>query len=356
MICKTKSLTFLLLACLFSTQLVAQDTAMPVIVTAVAERTLNSDIQALGTLQANETAHLASPVSDIISRIHFVDGQRVEAGEVLVELTNHEQIAELEEARVALADAERQLQRTRQLVESSFVSAQELDGRQREFELTQARLRAVEARLKDRLIKAPFAGVMGLRQISIGTLLSTGSPLATLLDDSVMKLDFSIPETLMAQVRSGLGVTATAAAFPERTFSGTIVSLDNRVDPVTRSIRVRARLDNEARLLRSGMLMRVSVASAPRQALVIPEGALLPLGDKQFVMQIEGAVDSPSVQRVRVEIGERLPGLVEITSGLSSGDRVVTHGAFRLSSGQPVRIKAELAAGESVQSALRDTK
>ena len=127
MICKTKSLTFLLLACLFSTQLVAQDTAMPVIVTAVAERTLNSDIQALGTLQANETAHLASPVSDIISRIHFVDGQRVEAGEVLVELTNHEQIAELEEARVALADAERQLQRTRQLVESSFVSAFFLD-------------------------------------------------------------------------------------------------------------------------------------------------------------------------------------------------------------------------------------
>ena len=353
LILNNKSLSFLLLVCLLPTQLAAQDAGLPVIVSSVEERTLNSDIQALGTLQANETAHLASPVSDIISRIHFADGQRVAAGEVLVELTNHEQVAELEEARVAVADAERQLQRTRQLVESSFVSAQELDGRRREFELTQARLRAVEARLKDRLIKAPFAGVMGFRQISIGTLLSAGSPVATLLDDSVMKLDFSIPETLMAQVRPELDVTASAAAFPERTFNGTIVSLDNRVDPVTRSIRVRALLDNDARLLRSGMLMRVSVASAPRQALVIPEGALLPLGDKQFVMRIEGPAESPSVQRLRVEIGERLPGLVEITSGLAKGDRVVTHGAFRLASGQTVRIKAELGAGESVQPALK---
>lgn len=354
---KRNSGFFWLLACLFSTVLHAQEAAtpvpaMPVIVAPVEERTLNSDIQALGTLQANETAHLTSHISAIISRIHFDDGQRVKTGEVLVELTNREQLAELEEARVALDDAKRQLQRTKKLVDNRFVSAQELDGRQREFEVTQARLGAVEARLADRLIKAPFAGVVGLRQVSIGTLLSPGTPVATLLDDSVMKLDFSIPETRMAQLRQGLGIIATASAFPGRTFAGTIVSLDNRVDPITRAIRVRAELDNEARLLRSGMLMSISVASAPRQTLVIPEEALVPLGDKQFVMRLEGPAGAPHAQRVRVEIGERLPGIVEITSGLLLGERVITHGGFRLASGQPVRIKAEVAAGESVRPAL----
>lgn len=349
---KKKNIIFFFLACLFPTSLAAQDAPLPVIVAPVEERTLNSDIQALGTLQANETAHLTSHISAIISRIHFDDGQRVKAGEVLVELTNHEQVAELEEARVALADAERQLQRTKKLVDNRFVSAQELDGRQREFEVTQARLNAVEARLADRLIKAPFAGVVGLRQISIGTLLSPGTQVTTLLDDSVMKLDFSIPETLMAQLRPGLGILATAAAFPGRTFVGNIVSLDNRVDPVTRAIRVRAILNNRERVLRSGMLMSVSVASAPRQTLVIPEEALLPLGDKQFVMRLEGSADAPYAQRVRVEIGERLPGIVEITSGLAIDEQVVTHGGFRLASGQPVRIKAEVAAGESVRAAL----
>ncbi|SDR74634.1 membrane fusion protein, multidrug efflux system [Halopseudomonas sabulinigri] len=352
MFSKNKNNLVALLFGFFSPLAVAQVARLPVIVAAVEERTLNSDIQALGTLQANESAQLTSPISATISRIHFDDGQRVAAGEVLVELTNREQVAELEEARVALDDARRQLQRTRQLVDNKFVSAQELDGRQREFEVAQARLGAVEARLADRLIKAPFAGVLGLRQISIGTLLSPGMPVATLLDDSVMKLDFSIPETRMAQLRPGLGIIAVASAFPERSFIGSIVSLDNRVDPITRAIRVRAELDNEERLLRAGMLMSVSVASAPRQTLVIPEEALLPLGDKQFVMRIEGSSGALHAQSVRVAIGERLPGLVEITSGLALGERVVTHGGFRLVSGQPVLIKAEVAAGESVRPAL----
>lgn len=352
MFCKKNTSVFSLWVCLFSPALWAQSAALPVIVATVEERTLNSDIQALGTLQANETAYLTSHISAIISRIHFDDGQRVKAGEVMVELTNHEQLAELEEARVALDDAQRQLQRTKKLVDNRFVSAQELDGRQREFEVTQARLGAVEARLADRLIKAPFAGVVGLRQVSIGTLLSPGTSVVTLLDDSVMKLDFSIPETRMAQLRPGLGIIATAGAFPGRTFAGTLVSLDNRVDPVTRSIRVRAQLDNEARLLRSGMLMTVNVASAPRQAMVIPEEALLPQGEKQFVMRLEGSAEAPFSQQVRVQIGERLPGLVEVTAGLILGEQVVTHGGFRLASGQPVSIKAEVAAGEPVRPAL----
>ncbi|MEH6564447.1 MAG: efflux RND transporter periplasmic adaptor subunit [Halopseudomonas sp.] len=352
MFVKEKGFLAALVISLLPTLVAAQEARFPVIVASVEERTLNSDIHALGTLQAKETAQLASPISAIISRINFDDGQRVQAGQVLVELTNNEQLAELDEARVAQDDAERQLQRSRQLVDKGFVSSQELDLRQREFELAQARLGAVEARLADRLIKAPFAGVVGLRQVSVGSLLSPGTPVATLLDDSLMKLDFSIPETRMGQLRPGLGVLATASAFPGQTFSGAVVSLDNRVDPVTRAILVRAHLDNPGRILRSGMLMSVNVASAPRQTLVIPEEALLPSADKQFVMRLEGPVEAPHAQRVRVEIGERLPGVVEIVSGLQLGDRVVTHGGFRIASGQAVRIKAEVAAGDPVRSAL----
>jgi len=323
-----------------------------VIVSTLESRALDTRVEAIGTLQANETAVVTSIISDVISRIHFTDGQRVAAGDLLVELNSREQQAQLEEARIASSDAERQLQRARQLVENRFVSDQELDDRQREAEIARARLRAAEARLADRQIRAPFDSVVGLREVSVGTLLTPGMAITRLHDDSRMKLDFSVPEALLHAMQPGLQIAAGTAAWPGEQFAGEISVVDTRVEQQTRSVRVRAMLDNADGRLRPGMLMSVRIATQPREALMLPEEALLPIGRRQFVMRLQAAETGLVVERVEVHTGMRLPGEVEILGGLQAGDQVVTHGAFRLRPGQPVSILQELKAGDSPADAL----
>lgn len=324
-----------------------QQPPLPVIAVKAETRQIANPIEALGTLNANETAVVSANITATISRIRFEDGQRVKEGDVLVELTNREQLAQLREAEVSLADAERQLARARQLVESRVLSRQELDDRTRTVDIARAQLQAVQARLADRLIRAPFDSVVGLRQVSVGTLVTPGMPVATLHDDSVMKLDFSVPETLMAQIAPGQQLAATSRAYGDEPFRGEVASLDNEVDPVTRSIRVRALIDNANSRLKPGMLMTVDLRSELREAVIIPEEALLPLGRNQFVMIVEAQDDGFVARRQQVQTGLRQPGLVEITEGLDSGERVVTHGNFRLQPGQAISIKAELDPGES---------
>lgn len=341
-----------IMASVWSLAPLAQQPPLPVIAVTAESRQIANPIEALGTLNANETAVVSANITATISRVRFEDGQRVKDGDVLVELTNREQLAQLREAEVSLADAERQLARARQLVESRVLSRQELDDRTRAVDIARAQLQAVQARLADRLIEAPFDSVVGLRQVSVGTLVTPGMPVATLHDDSVMKLDFSIPETLMAQIAPGQELVATSRAFGTEQFKGEVASLDNEVDPVTRSIRVRALIDNADGRLKPGMLMTVDLRSEPRQAVVIPEEALLPLGRDQFVMVVEGADGEFVARRQQVQTGLRQPGLVEIIEGLAAGERVVTHGNFRLQPGQAISIKAELEPGESPRAVI----
>lgn len=327
------------LGCMLALPAQAQQVALQVSAEPVREVRLASRIEALGTLYANETAVLAANLTETISQINFSDGQRVKAGDILVSLTNREQLAQLDEARTGATDAERQLERARQLIASQHLSRQELDDRTREYRIAQARLRAVEARLADRLIRAPFDSVVGLRQVSVGTLLTPGMPVATLHDDSVMKLDFTVPELKLAQIRPGQRIVATSRAFPEDMFEGEISVLDNEVDPVTRAIRARALLPNPDGVLRPGMLMSVMVEGEQRQALVIPEAALLPLGKQQFVMVVTERDGETVAGRLEVVIGERSAGMVEVQEGLSSGQQVITHGNFRVSPGQKIQVK-----------------
>lgn len=329
-----------LLASLFAAQAVAQPAPFQVSAEPVRELRIASRISALGTLYANETAVLAANLTETIAEVNFADGQRVKKGDVLVALTNREQLAQLDEARTAVNDAQRQLERARQLIASNHLSRQELDDRTREHNIAKARLRAVEARLADRLIRAPFDSVVGLRQVSVGTLLTPGMPVATLHDDSVMKLDFTVPELRLAQLQPGQRVVAASRAFPDEQFEGQISVLDNEVDPVTRAIRVRALMPNPDGLLRPGMLMSVLVEGEQRQALVIPEGALLPLGRQQFVMVVSEREGKTVAGRLEVTIGERSAGMVEVVEGLSEGQLVITHGNFRVSPGQPIEVKA----------------
>lgn len=313
---------------------------VPVIVVEARSDRFVDRVEALGTLRANETVILTAPVTDTISAIRFEDGQRVEAGTVLAELTSREERAQLEEARASLDEATRQYERVKPLARRGSTPKSILDERRRQYETAKARLSAIEARLKDRLITAPFAGVVGLRTISVGALVAPGDPITRLSDDSVLKLDFTVPATYLADLRVGLPIVAKARALGDRTFEGTVSSLDARVDPATRSIMVRAVLPNSDRALKPGLLMAIELHKNPRQAVVVAEEALIPLGRDHYVLVVDRSGETPIAKRRRVEVGVRRPGEVEILTGITAGELVVTHGTLRVRPGQPVSITA----------------
>ena len=330
----------LLLACvtLLNGITLAADPPPPGVVVAPVRLVEFADrIEALGTLSANESVDLTATVTETISAIHFDDGDRVEKDQVLIEMTNREQRAQMEEARSTSNEAYRQYQRIKSLAADGTAAESLLDERKRQWETARARLATIESRLADRLIKAPFAGILGLRDLSVGALVEPGDLITTLDDDRIMKLEFPLSATYLEVLRPGLGVSATSRAFAGRDFTGNVKSVDSRIDPVTRSIRVRALLPNPEYLLKPGMLMHVELLKNPRQALIIPEEALQPLGEQQFVFVV--TADS-TIEKREVRIGGRRPGLVEVVAGLVAGEQVVTHGHMRIRPGGAVTITA----------------
>ncbi len=310
-----------------------------VFVALVAPQQFVDRIEALGTLRANESVALTATVTETISEIHFDDGDRVAANKILVQMSSAEEQALLEEARVTAAEARRQYERVKSLESSGTAAKSQLDERLREWEAGRARVAAIESRLADRVVRAPFSGVVGLRNISVGALVEPGDVITTLDDDSRMKLDMPVPETYLHVLRPGLAIEATTRAYGERMFRGEVRSVGSRVDPVTRSVTVRAVLPNPDRLLKPGMLMSAALLRNPRQSLAIPEQALLAEGEKHFVLAVESQ-DGNHAQKRAVHIGARKPGVVEILDGLRAGDRVITEGAIKLRSGQSVKIIA----------------
>lgn len=315
--------------------------AAEVIVAPATRTSLSDPVEALGTLRAKEMAEITASITETISEIRFSDGERVQAGQVLAALTNREQLAELAAAEADLQEAQRQYDRILDLAERGQESRAMLDQRRRELETAQARLAAVEARLSDRLITAPFDGVLGLRNVSVGSLMTPGRILTTIVDDTATQVDFAVPELLMAAVHPGLGLEARTRAWPDEVFRGEVISLSNSVDPVTRAFQVRAELPNPQGLLRPGMLMSVIVAGRQREAIVVPEEAILSRGRSHHVFVVETGSEGARAHRRVVELGRRLPGQVEIKHGLVGGERVVIHGGFRLADGQAVNVRAE---------------
>ena len=265
----------------------------------------------------------------------------VSPGQVLVEMTSREESALLEEARFNADEAKKQLDRVRELTKRGAASQSLLDQRVREFEAARARYNATESRLKDLVLLAPFSGVVGLREVSVGALVSPGNQITTLNDDSKMKLDFTVPAIYLRSVSVGLPIVAKSGDLGNKVFQGEVFSIDNQIDEVTRSIKVRALLDNKDHELKQGMLMLVDLKAASRDALVISESALVPLGSNNFVFVVKEEGGNMIVDRRQIVIGERLAGSVEVLSGLSAGDKLVTHGLQKIRQGQKVSILGE---------------
>jgi membrane fusion protein (multidrug efflux system) len=302
-------------------------------------QTFANRVEAIGTLEPNERADLTLSASDRVTAVYFEDGERVKAGKTLISLAQREQTALVEAAEAQLAQANQDLARLEPLAAQGAVSQSEVEVARRNSNAAAAQLRAVQSRQRDRVLVAPFDGVLGFRQVSVGSFVRPGDVVATLIDDSVMRLDFAVPSIFLTSLKSGLEIEARSADLPGRTFKGKVSSIDNMIDPVTRSVRVRAIIPNEDGILKAGMFVAVTLLADPRQTLSVPEVALQPVGPETFVWAVSETAQGPIANRVKVQVGLRQDGRVEILSGLESGQKVVTEGALRLREGAAMIVR-----------------
>jgi len=317
-----------------------QQAEVPVYVAPVVQSEFVDTVEALGTLKANENVSLAATVTELVTAVNFTDGQRVITGDVLIQMDDTEEIALLEEEQSRVDEAQRQVDRFKPLISRGSVSELTYDQSVGALSAAKARLRAVQSRIDQRKIVAPFDGVVGLRNTSVGALLQPGSVVTTIDDDSVMNLDFAVPEVFLQSLVPGLKISATTSAFPDRTYIGEVASVSTRVDPITRSIVVRARIDNADRSLKPGLLMRVTLKRSPRQANVLQEEGIIADGRRNFVLVAVEKDGHIIAERREVQIGARRKGEVEILEGLVSGDLVVTHGTLKARDGSALNVLA----------------
>lgn len=314
----------------------ARGGATPASVTLAAVRTerVSQKLEALGNARANESVDVSSKTSNIVAAVKFRDGEFVKRGQLLVQLDDAQVRADVAAAEAALTESESQYNRSRELLSTQVLSKSSYEQLEATMKSNRAKLQSAQAKLEDTVIRAPFSGRVGLRRVSVGTLISPGAVITTLDDTSVIKLDFSVPENALATLREGLSVRASAPAFPGRSFVGKVASIDSRVDLATRSVTVRALLANEDGALRPGMFLNVTLANDERQALVIPEEALTPEAERQFVF----VVSNDKAERREVRIGSRRPGSVEVLAGLEAGEQVVVEGTQKVRDGAAVRV------------------
>ncbi|MFT7108532.1 MAG: membrane fusion protein (multidrug efflux system) [Psychrobacter glaciei] len=299
----------------------------------VIQSNITETLEAIGSARAAESVNLTASVTEKISDISFDQGQFVKKGQILLTLANDEEIAQLNGAKIELAEQQREYKRIENLVKQRSVSASELDRLQSSIDTARARIAQVQATLKDRVIKAPFDGLLGLRNFSIGALLKPGDQITTL--DSVVNLqmDFNLAELYLPRIKVGQTIKAKSVAYPGRIFEGEIVTLDSRVNPSTRSIKVRAKIKNEEALLRPGMLLTLNLINQQRVGKMLPEEAVFMRANKHLVYKV--AADMTVTQQT-IEIGIRQNGQVEVLSGLELGDKIVWQGLLKVKPGSKV--------------------
>lgn len=301
-------------------------------------------VQALGTAQARESVVITSKITDAIQSIRFESGDRVRRGQILVVLASVEQQADLAEAKAQLEAAKRDAERFVELGERGFAPTSRVEEARAAFERAQARVSALESRIADRTIRAPFSGVMGLRTASPGALARPGEPIATLDDLSAIKLDFDVPESQIPFVKVGAAIEARTAALGDRVFKGNVETLDSRLNANTRTLRARAILANPDGALKPGMLLTVGVRHNPRDAISVPEIALMERSDGLFVFRVDAQQGRQVAALAPVRVGRRVDGRAEVVSGLKAGEIVVVEGVQRVRPGQPVADVAAAAA------------
>ena len=331
------ALVLLLTACSGDENGPGKDAGPPATVTVVrvVPETWSDRIQAIGTAKARESVVIAAKQSERIAAVHFESGQRVAKGQILVELDAGTVKAEMAEAQANLNDLNAQVARLQNLQSRQLVAKSQLDTVAASRNAARARLQAAQERLNDRIIRAPFAGVLGLRQVSQGQFVSAGAVMVNLDDLDHLWVDFPVPESLLAQLKTGMAIELQADAAPGQLLSARVAGIDSRVDTATRAIMVRAAIENAGGLVRPGMLMRVSLQQEAVQALVVPELAVQQVGNRTFVF-VANADGTASSRDIR--IGSRHDGKAVVLEGLKSGENVVLDGTSKLRDGQKLKV------------------
>ncbi|NRB25428.1 efflux RND transporter periplasmic adaptor subunit [Shewanella sp.] len=297
---------------------------------------IRDEVEALGTSKANESITVTPKVTEVAVKINFEDGDIVKKGRLLVQLQDREQRARVKVAKVRVNDHIRELDRIRSLVTSQTIAELERDRLQTLIDTAKAELEQAEAALADRKILAPFDGRLGLRQVSVGSLLTPGTVITTLDDISVIKLDFSVPERFLRSLAIGKTVEASAVAFPGELLTGKVISIDSRINPITRAVIVRAELPNPDHRLMPGMLMKVILIQQSREALILPESAIIPIQDRHYVYLVN---DENVIVRRQVTLGLRKRGWVEVLQGVELDEQVVIRGILKVRPGDKVKVQ-----------------
>ncbi len=319
----------------------AQEKTVLVEAAKVAHAPLSEQVTAVGSLLSDEAVTVSSEIPGRIKQIHFEEGQPVEEGAPLFTLDDSVYRAQVSDVEAKLKLAEQTHQRTTQLFSNKYATAQSADEATSNLAVTKAAVELARVQLEKTKIVAPFSGIVGLRHVSVGEYITAGHALVNLEAIDPIKADFRVPEKFLPAIKVGQPISIRVDAFPGESFEGEVYAIDPRLDVAGRSLLVRARVANPEQRLRPGLFARVSVLLQLKEdALIIPEQAIVPQGDSQFVFKI----DDGKVKLTEVTVGMRRSGQVEIVDGLQAGDQVVTAGQLKLRDGTAVSVINEAGA------------
>ena len=293
-------------------------------------------VNSIGSARANQAINVTSAQSDYITALYFDDGDVVKRGDKLAQLRDDEEQLDIKALKVTLKEEIRQLKRLKNLAQTQSAARSQLEAQSAKVDTLTAQLEATKTKLAELSIYAPFDGLLGTRNVSIGSFVNNSTVLTTLDDISIIKVDFQVPEKYLAQLAIGMQVNATSEAYPGETFSGEVSHIDPRINEQTRSVRVTASFDNPEHRLRPGMLLHVALELETLTALLIPEKSIIPRQDKHFVFVID---EQGTAQQREVQLQTRFSGWVAINKGLQEGQQVVTEGTLKIRSGSKVKVK-----------------
>jgi membrane fusion protein, multidrug efflux system len=315
----------------------SKSATVPVEAAKVTAAPLSEQVTAIGTLLSDEAVTVSSEIPGRLKEIHFQEGQPVEKGAPLFTLDDSVYRAQLDDAEAKLKLAEQTNQRTSTLFSNKYATAQSADEATSNLAVSTAATELARVQLEKTRIVAPFSGIVGLRHVSVGEYITAGQALVNLEAIDPVKADFRVPEKFLPAIRVGQTIRIKVDAFPDASFEGKVYAIDPKLDVSGRSLLVRALVPNTDQRLRPGLFARVTVVLQLKEdALTVPEQAIVPQGDSQFVYRI---VDGKA-KLTKVVTGTRREGRVEIVEGLAAGDEVVTAGQLKIRDGSAVSVVA----------------
>lgn len=302
----------------------------------VGERPFTDRIEVLGAAKGRQSVTITSNTPELITAVHFTDGESVRKGQVLVELKADQEDAGISEAKARLAQAERDYARWKTLADKGIAPRATAEQYLASLEVARATVGTAQAQKLDRVLRAPFAGRVGISDVAPGMLIAAGTPIVSLDDATVIRVDFAVPDRYLQTLKIGLPIAARPDALPGETFQGHIAQIDTRIDPATRAIKARAEFPNAGGRLKPGMLVKVAIDQGVRTAVAVPEAAVQFEGNQASVYRIAKGPKGLVARRTDVDTGLTADGFVEIRAGIRKGDKIVADGLNRIQDGAPI--------------------